>query len=556
MQFSLDSKVRDIYNHPLGRDLIDKLLFQLGRSDWPLSKVEKLRLKSLKRLAERSVSPTFVNTVLDLLNSEPDTPSNEDAQRIHTWWKEAIFYQVHARSFTFEGIKGIYNKLDYLRELGVNAVRLCPVYDSPDDGNGNVTGSGIRDYLTIMQDYGTMRDMSALIAGLHKHGIKIIMDIAVNHTSNEHPWFVDALHNANSPYRDFYFFRKGRGNNPPNNWTMACGSPAWSYYPHQDIWALHLSSNTQMDLNWDSPALRYEIHKIIRWWLYKGVDGFRLDGINYISKFDNLPDGDELIGELMNRVGIERYYYGPRLHEYLLELRHNVLMPYNAIIIGETPGVGPMASRLLTDAYREELDMTFDYNHLEAPGMTRFDETYDLMYLRDFYIKHLNVDSGHGWNPLFFNNHDYPRMLSKVDQSGEYAEPLAKMLAVLQLTLRGTPFIYQGDEIGARNGDFKWDEVTRQQEVYESVWRFYQKLIAWRKKTPTCVYGALEFLDAEDDRIFCYCRTHEDMNIFVEVNLTAEIAQSFNPEGAVFVMGNYRHLVSDMQAYEARIYVY
>ncbi|MCL2378204.1 MAG: alpha-glucosidase [Defluviitaleaceae bacterium] len=597
MQLCLNSKVRDLYSHPLGRDIVDKLLLQLGRPEWSLDKVSGLRLKTLKRIAGRKVGPEFFNAVLDLLNSEPDIPSNEEAFPSPAWWKEAVFYQVYPRSFTYDGLKGIINKLDYLRELGINAVWLSPVYDSPNDDNGY----DIRDYYSIMPEFGNMREMDALISGLHRRGMKLVMDLVINHTSDEHPWFQDALHNPNSPYRDFYFFRKGRGNQPPNNWTSFFGGSAWNYYPKQDIWALHLFSKKQMDLNWESPALRGEIHKIVRWWLAKGVDGFRLDVINYISKYDGLPDGDEFIGELMNYTGVERYFYGPKLHEYLRELRREAFMPYNAFAVGETPGIGPMAGRLLTDAYREELDMIFSFDHLEAPGKTRFDDyQYDLQHLKDFYVKQLNADGGHGWHTLFYNNHDNPRMLSKIDPTGEYAEPLAKLLAVLQFTLRGTPFIYQGDEIGARNEDFasideiadveslglyedflaegqtqeeafsrilagtrdharammKWEEVARQQDVNESVWRFYQKIIAWRKKMPACVYGELTFWDAEDARLFCYSRNHEDVNIFVEVNLSTEIAISTNPEGAMFVLGNYRNLVSDMQAYEARVYVY
>jgi len=557
---SLNSKVGDLYNHPLGRDIVDKLLQQLGQPDWPMEDLSEMRLKALKKVAGINVGPTFFNAVQDLLDSEPNIPCSEVVTPTPAWWKEAVFYHVHPRNFTYDGIRGIIGKLDYLHELGVNAIWLSPVYDSPNNDNGY----DIRDYCNILQELGTMRDMDVLIAGLHRRGMKLVMDLVLNHTSDEHPWFQEALHNENSPYRDFYFFRKGRGNMPPNNWTSVSGGSAWNYYPQQDIWALRLFSKNQMDLNWESPYLRREIHRIIRWWLAKGVDGFRLDVINYISKYDGLPDGDEFIGELMNCTGAERYFYGPRLHEYLHELKREVFMPYNAFTIGETPGIGPMAGRLLTDAYREELDMIFSQDHLEAPGMARFDEyQYGLTHLKDFYVKHLNADGGHGWHTLFYNNHDNPRMLSKIDPIGEYAEALAKLLAILQFTLKGTPFLYHGDEIGTRDDTndhahtlMKWDEVTRQQEVRESVWRFYQRIIAWRKNTPACVYGALEFWDAEDERLFCYCRTHEEGNIFVEVNLSTEIATSTNPEGAMLVMGNYRNLVSDMQAYEARVYVY
>ena len=545
MQLTLDSKFCDLYEHPLGRDMIDMLLAKMGTTGWPVDKIGDKRLKSIKRLGESNVGPAFFNALLDLLNAEQGIPINTEAVPDPAWWKEAVFYQVNPQSFTQDGIKGIYGKLDYLRNMGVNAVGLSSVCD-------------IRDYFGIAQEYGTVRDVEAIIAGLHKRGMKLIMDLAVNHTSDEHPWFQHALNNEASPCRDFYFFRKGRGSSPPNNWTSLSGGPAWNYYPQQDIWTLSLLSKNQMDLNWESPVLRNEIHRIIRWWLSKGVDGFMFDAVNFISKFDGLPDGDEFIGGLTKSTGIERYFYGPKLHGYLRELKQDVFMPYNALFAGAARGIGPMAGRLLSDDYREELDLIFNIDHLEAPGETHPDGSqYDLAHLKNFFMKHLIADIGHGWHSLLLNSHCNPRMLSKVDPSGEFAEPLAKMLAVLQFTLKGTPFICQGDEIGTRDHDaISWDEIARQQEVNESVWRFYQRIIAWRKKTPACVYGALEFVDAGDERVLCFMRLHDEGSIIVEVNLTNEIATSVNPEGAVFVLGNYRNLVSEMQPYEARVYVY
>ena len=599
MQLDLNSKVRDLCKHPLGRDIVDKLLLQLDKPGWLVDNpvVGGLRLKTLKHLAGKKVGPHFFDTVLSLLNSEPDSPREDTVAPAPAWWKEAIFYQIYPRSFTGEGLAGIISKLDYLQELGVDAVWLSPVYDSPNDDNGY----DIRDYYGIMHELGTMDDMDHLIAGLHERGMKLIMDLVVNHTSDEHRWFQEALKDENSPYRDYYFFRKGNGDNPPNNWTSFFGGPAWNYYPKQDIWALHLFSKKQMDLNWESAAMREEIYTMVRWWLEKGVDGFRLDVINYISKFDGLPDGDEFIGNLMKYTGVERYFYGPRLHEYLRELRHKAFAPYNAFTVGETPGIGLQAGRLLTDAYRGELDLIFSFDHLESPGKTRFDDyQYDLVHLKDFYVKHLNADSGHGWHTLFFNNHDNPRMISKIDPTGEYAEPLAKLLAILQMTLRGTPFIYQGDEIGAQNEAFasideivdvesrgiyedylaeglspeaafkrilagtrdharammKWDEVARQREANGSVWQFFKALIKWRKKTPACVYGALEFVDVKNKDVLQYRRMHGESNVYVEVNLRTKKAKHTAPDGAIFIMSNYQNGVGDLQPYEARVYVY
>ena len=556
MQLNLNSRVHDLYSHPLGRDIIDKLLLQMGQPDWPIDKLSSHRLKSLKNFAGRKVNPQFFNAILDVINAQPDIPSSDEAAHIPAWWKEAVFYQVCPRSFTQEGIQGLIRRLDYLKALGITALSLTPVYDTP----GGYNSCGIRDYYSTARDLGTLYDMDALIAELHRRGMKLVMDMVVNHTSHEHIWFQEALRDERSPYRDFYIFRKGRGSAPPNNWTSPLGGPAWEYYPHQDIWALCLFSNKQMDLNWESPALRHEIHRIVRWWLAKGVDGFILDVVNYISKYDGLPDGDEFIGELMQNTGMERYFFGPRLHEYLRELKYEVFIPYNAVSVGEALGIGPMAGRLLTDAYRDELDLILSTDHLDVPGKTPDDDyEYDLMHLKNFYVNRLNLDEGHGWHTLFFNKPDSPRMLSKIDPAGEFTVPLAKLLAVLQMTLRGTPFIFQGDEIGTCSHGgamMEWDEVDRQQDDQKSILQFYRRLLEWRKKTPACIYGALEFMEVADERLFCYCRMHEEGNIFVEANLRSVVSTSANPQGAIFVMGNYRNLVSEMQPYEVRVYVY
>jgi len=593
MKLNINSKIKEIYAHPLGQDIIEKLLLQLGRSTALITNhiVANLRLKTLKRLAGKKVGQDFFNTIIDLLNQESDTPRQDTVTPTHAWWKEAVFYQVYPRSFTNKGLVGIIEKLDYLHALGINAVWLSPVYDSPNDDNGY----DIRDYYAIMKEFGTMEDMDALISGLHKRGMKLVMDLVVNHTSDEHHWFKEALADENSPYRDYYFFQKGEDGNPPNNWTSFFGGSAWNYYPDQDIWALHLFSKKQMDLNWENPALRENIYKMVRWWLEKGVDGFRLDVINYISKAEGLPEGNLFIGELMKYTGVERYFYGPKLHRHLKELRKNAFEPYSAFSVGETPGIGLQAGRLLTDEYRQELDLIFNFDHLEAPGKTRFDDyKYDLTHLKNHYVKHLNADKGHGWHTLFFNNHDNPRMISKIDPTGKYAAPLAKLLAVLQLTLRGTPFIYQGDEIGAINEAFtsiddimdveslglyndflaegitpddafkrilagtrdharsmmKWDEITNDNAILS----FYKTLIEWRRKTPACVYGALEFVDVKDKQTFKYKRLYEKGNIYIEANLSSKAAKSTSPTWASLMISTYENESGDLQPYEARIY--
>jgi oligo-1,6-glucosidase len=467
------------------------------------------------------------------------------------------------------------------------------VYDSPNDDNGY----DIRDYYKIQPEFGTMDDMDALINGLHGRGMKLIMDLVVNHTSDEHPWFQEALRDENSPYRDFYFFRKSKGK-PPNNWTSVFSGPAWNYYPEQDAWALHLFSKKQMDLNWESPVLREEIYRMVRWWLAKGVDGFRLDVINFISKTPGLPDGDPVIGSL-GYTGVEQYFYGPKLHEYLRELRAKAFDPYKAFSVGETPVIGIRTGRLLTDDYRRELDLIFSFDHLTPPGHGRFDSyRYKLSYLKSVYQTHLNADLGHGWNTLFFNNHDNPRMVSKIDPEGLYAIPLAKLLAVLQLTLRGTPFLYQGDETGACNVKFnsideiadiesknlyaeliktmppeeafkkilagtrdharapiEWEEHERQRNTDDSVWRFYRDLIVLRRSSKALIYGELEFLRPRDKKLLSYTRRSETGAFYIEANLSHKKNRSRAEPGAVPLTGNYgKSGGKELRPYEARVY--
>ncbi|MBQ8639343.1 MAG: hypothetical protein IJ468_09250 [Lachnospiraceae bacterium] len=234
-------------------------------------------------------------------------------------------------------LRGVIQKLDYLKELGINALWLSPVYDSPNDDNGY----DIRDYRKIMSEFGTMEDFDELLDGVHSRGMRLIMDLVVNHTSDEHEWFQKALKEPDSGYRDYYYFRHDSGNRKePNNWTSFFSGSAWNYYPQCDSWALHLFSKKQMDLNWENPKVREEIIDMVNWWLDKGVDGFRMDVINYISKEEGLPQGNEVIGSMMGFTGIERYYYGPKLHQFLREIREKAFVPHDAFSVGETPGLG------------------------------------------------------------------------------------------------------------------------------------------------------------------------------------------------------------------------
>lgn len=466
-KLTFDSRIRDFYRNPVGHDALAKVLLQMGLSEKMITNpvVAGLRLRTAAGLLKKRLSRDFFEALLRLVNMEPEEPAAGDGEITPKWWKEAVFYQIYPRSFCdsdgdgIGDLRGILSRLDYLQGLGVDALWLSPIYDSPNDDNGY----DIRDYDRIMAEFGTMEDFDRLLAEVHRRGMRLIMDLVVNHTSDEHRWYRQALADENSPYRQYYFFRKDDGSHtPPNNWTSFFSGPAWNYVEEGDCWALHLFSKKQMDLNWDNPEVRREIIAMVNRWLDKGVDGFRMDVINYISKEEGLPQGDETIGSLMGFSGIEHYYYGPRLHQYLREIREKAFEPHGAFSVGETPGLGMRMSRLVTGEERKELDMVFSFDHLETPGHVRFEDyAYDLNYLRDYMIDWMKHYGNNCWMSLFYNNHDNPRMISKVTGDPSRHTALAKLLAVIQFTLKGTPFVYQGDEMGLANYAFtSMDQIT------------------------------------------------------------------------------------------------
>ncbi len=612
--FTLDSKVRDIYANPVGHDAIEKVLLQLNVKPWLITNpvVASISLKQLAAMTKKTVDESFYTALINLLNTEGSTPKNQRSLA-PKWWKEAVIYQIYPRSFydsNGDGIgdlQGIISKLDYLSELGVDALWLSPVYDSPNDDNGY----DIRNYRQIMDDFGTMEDFNQLLSAAHSHGMRLIMDLVVNHTSDEHEWFKEALA-GNPVYRDYYHLKKSK--KVPNNWESFFGGSAWNQYGED--WGLHLFSKKQMDLNWDNPTMRQDVYDMIRWWLSKGVDGFRLDVINYISKTEGLPDGNEFIGKLMGFSGVEKYFYGPHLHEYLAEMQREAFAPFDAFTVGETPGVGIEMAKLLAEEHRKELDMVFAFDILEMPGKTRFDQyIYDLNYLKSYMINW--QENYTGWMSLFWDNHDNPRMLSKIDPTGVYSIVLAKLLAVIQFTLRGTVFLFQGQELGAVNGDFKdisqfrdvesinmysselskgstseaafkkvmsgsrdhariplkwtneggfsfgepWLQASvsmpsaeHQRKDSTSVLSFHKRLVALRKSTKAFTYGDVSFEHKHTKDYFYYKRSIKGEVYIVECNLSPHpLKRPTKPKGEV-VICNYAGRESFLRPYEAVIY--
>lgn len=486
-----ETKLKDMLKSPAGHDILAKALYSAGLDLSVITKTPlgSLKLSAVEKLTMGKIDGKFIDSLLSILNSEKESPLEDDAPVEPKWWKEAVFYQIYPRSFcdsNGDGIgdlKGIISKLDYLKGLGINAIWCSPIYDSPNDDNGY----DIRDYRKIMKEFGSMEDFDLLLSEIHKRDMRLIMDLVINHSSDEHEWFQSAIHDENSPYKDYYIWKDGKNNDgvtPPNNWDSIFSGSAWNYYPERNQWALHLFTKKQMDLNWENEKLRHELYDMINWWLEKGVDGFRLDVISFISKTPGLPDGQELIGSLMGFKGVEHYFYGPKLHEYLREMNENTFSKFDAFTVGECQGTGIEMSKLMTGDYRKELSVVFSFDHMDNPGKRRFQEyKYDLRPMAKELVKWQLHYGSHCWPVVFFENHDWPRMTSKVCPDGFYRDEMSKLLCVMQMTFKGTPFVYQGQEIGMTNSEFRMMDDFRD---VESLNRF--KELCAKGKTPHEAY--------------------------------------------------------------------
>lgn len=374
------------------------------------------------------------------------------------WWKESVVYQIYPRSFkdsNNDGIgdlNGIIEKLDYLKKLGIDVIWLSPVYQSPNDDNGY----DISDYQQIMKEFGTMKDFDNMLEQAHKRGIKIMMDLVVNHTSDEHGWFIESKSSKNNPYRDYYIWRDGKNGKEPNNWGSCFGGSAWQYDKTTDMYYLHLFSKKQPDLNWDNPKVRDEIFSMMAWWCEKGIDGFRMDVISMISKDKNLPDGlgNGLYGDFSSYV-----INGPHVHDYLQQMNKEVLSKYDLITVGETSGVTVDEAKKYASEDGTELNMVFQFEHMDLDGGESFKwnkRKVDLIELKKVLSKWQKELEGKAWNSLYWNNHDQPRIVSRLgNDSDKYREISAKMLATCLHMMKGTPYIYQGEELGMTNMSFE-----------------------------------------------------------------------------------------------------
>ncbi|GEN86146.1 alpha,alpha-phosphotrehalase [Oceanobacillus sojae] len=516
------------------------------------------------------------------------------------WWQKSVVYQIYPKSFndtTGNGmgdINGITEKLDYIKELGVDVIWLTPIYVSPQNDNGY----DIADYYTIQPDYGTMEDFEKMLEKAHQIGLKIIMDIVVNHTSTEHKWFKEAKKSKDNPYRNYYIWKDGKPGELPTNWESKFGGNTWEYDETTGSYYLHLFDVTQADLNWENEKVRDDVYQMMNFWLDKGVDGFRMDVINLISKDQRFPNDD---GSIAPGDGRKFYTDGPRVHEFLHEMNQEVFKGRETITVGEMSSTSMEDCIKYSNPEREELDMTFNFHHLKVdyPNGEKWTKApFDFLYLKQLLSDwQTGMQEGGGWNALFWCNHDQPRIVSRFGDDTIYHKESAKMLATTIHMMQGTPYIYQGEEFGMTNAGFndisqyrdveslnmykiKKAEGLSDQEIIEilqeksrdnartpmqwnntvnagftegspwiglpdnyqiinaeaaiadktSIFYHYQRLIQLRKEYQVITDGKYQLISPNDFAIFAYIRENKDTKLLVVNNFYAKEAELNLPE--------------------------
>ena len=417
------------------------------------------------------------------------------------WWKESVVYQIYPRSFcdsNGDGIgdlNGITSKFDYLKELGIDVIWLSPVYKSPNDDNGY----DISDYQAIMDEFGTMEDFDRMLAAAHERGIKIMMDLVVNHTSDEHKWFIESRKSTDNPYRDYYIWRPAKEDGSlPNNWGSCFSGPAWEYDKTTDMYFLHLFSKKQPDLNWDNPVVRQEVFDMMNWWLDKGIDGFRMDVISLISKRPGLPDGT--LG-LNGYATFDIAANGPHVHEYLQEMRQKALNNADTITVGECAGVTLEEAKKYARSDEKGLNMVFQFEHMDVDGDEKAGKwttrKMDLRDMKEILTRWQKGLQDVAWNSLYWENHDQPRSVSRFgNDSDEYREISAKMLATCLHMMQGTPYVYQGEELGMTNCPFNTLENFRDLESINA----FHELTEQGKKTEEEMMAAISYKGRDNAR--------------------------------------------------------
>lgn len=517
------------------------------------------------------------------------------------WWKEAVAYQIYPRSFMDSNgdgvgdIQGIISKLDYIKDLGIDVIWICPIYKSPNDDNGY----DISDYQDILKEFGSIDDFDQLLQEIHARGMKLIMDLVINHTSDEHPWFIEARASKESAYRDYYIWHPGKDGDEPNNWESIFGGSAWEYDENTEEYYLHVFSRKQPDLNWENPNVRQDLYKMINWWLDKGIDGFRVDAISHIKKVPGFPD---MINQENKRYvpSFEGHMNRPGIHLFLDELKRETFDQYDIMTVGEANGVTVEDAGLWVGEEKGKFNMVFQFEHLELWNKSA-DNSLDIHALKCTLTKWQKGLEGNGWNALFLENHDQPRSVSTWGNDKEYWAESAKCLATMYFLMQGTPFIYQGQEIGMTNVQFPsiedYNDVAIKnlyriekengklhEEIMEIIWmsgrdnsrtpmqwskepnagfsngipwlkvnpnyvqinveqaiddrksiyHYYKKLIKLRKVNEVFVYGSYDLILKNHEQIYAYTRTFENEKILVMTNLFPQEAGFILPVNLPF----------------------
>lgn len=524
------------------------------------------------------------------------------------WWKEAIAYQIYPRSFMDSNgdgigdIQGIISKLDYLKDLGIDVIWVCPMYKSPNDDNGY----DISDYQDTMKDFGNMDDFNELLEEVHKRGMKLILDLVINHTSDEHQWFIESKSSKDNPKRDWYIWSDGKIGKEPNNWESIFSGPAWQFDKETGQYYMHIFSTKQPDLNWENPDVRNELYKMINWWLDKGIDGFRVDAISHIKKTPGFPDMDNPYG-LDYVPSFDGHMNRPGIQPFLNELKEQTFSKYDIMTVGEANGVGVHDADEWVGEENGKFNMIFQFEHLGLWGKGEH-QGIDVMGLKHTMEKWQKGLHEKGWNALFIENHDQPRSVSSWGNDKEFWDKSAKALATMYFFMQGTPFIYQGQEIGMTNVQFpniedyddvgmknyyrierakgrsheeimqiiwrngrdnsrtpmqwdsshnagfstsnktwfgvnpnhQWLNVERQQQDMYSILHYYKTMIRIRKENEGLVYGDFNVELKEDPKVFMYKRQWENETYWIVINMTNENTTfHFNfPQGTELLLNN------------------
>ncbi|KGX92577.1 oligo-1,6-glucosidase [Pontibacillus halophilus JSM 076056 = DSM 19796] len=539
------------------------------------------------------------------------------------WWKEAVAYQIYPRSFRDSNgdgvgdLRGVIQQLDYLKDLGIDVIWICPIFESPNDDNGY----DISNYRGILQEFGTMEDFDLLLKEVHKRGMKLILDLVINHTSDEHPWFIESRASKDSPKRDWYIWKDANGGEEPNNWESIFSGSAWEYDEETSQYYLHLFSKKQPDLNWENEEVREELYSMVNWWLDKGIDGFRIDAISHIKKRDGFPDLENP-KKLDYVPSFDMHMNQPGIDSWLRELSDRTFEKYDIMTVGEANGVEIEDAERWVGEENGYFDMIFQFEHLGLWDKSA-DGGVDVLAIKEALSRWQDGLEGIGWNALFFENHDQPRSVSTIGNDTTYWKESSKMLGAIYFFMKGTPFIYQGQEIGMTNVHFEsiedyddvgmknfyyverqkgrskeelmtiirkqirdnsrtpmqWNDghmagftegndtwiglnpnykevnVAAQQEDKNSILSFYKSMIYLRKHHEEFVYGEFELLHPEHETLVAYKRKLYGKEAVVYANFSDQPLE-YETDGDQLVLSNYDLLEPDqLQPYEVRVYI-